>query len=205
VSEPAVFFLDTLPFDWARPEARRLHAVLAAVFPLRGPVIEMARAAGIPPAAVAWNHPMRSVWFELIDTARNRGRLRELLAEASAVSRLAAVALEDLGCAGLAGPESSGPDGPGRDVLTARDIAVALAGFYPEAVRGDLEEFGRRLLAEVCSALRHGHLVCVAERAPDGLRPVVVLDPGESLLVRPPGGTSSAEERGGGVRAVRDP
>lgn len=187
VSGAEVFFLDTLPFDWARPAARRLHAVLAAVFPLREPVIEMARAAGIAPAAVAWNHPMRSVWFELIDTARNLGRLRELLAEASAVSRLAAAALEELGCAELAGTEPPGPDGQGRDDLAAGDIAMMLAGFYPQAVPGDLEAFGRRLLAEVCSALRCGHLVCVAERAPDGLRPVVVLDPGESLLVRTDG------------------
>lgn len=174
-------FLDTLPFDWTRPEARRLHATLAAVFPFPEPVIEIARAAGVAPAAVAWNQPMRSVWHELIDTARNRDRLRELLAGAASASRLAAAALEDLGCAVPAGADTSGTDGPGLDDLTARDIAMTLAEFYPQAGRGDLEVFGRRLLGEVYGALRHGHLVCVAERAPDGPRTVVVLDPGERL------------------------
>jgi hypothetical protein len=186
-AEAEVFFLDTLPFDWTRPEARRLHAVLAGVFPFPGPVIEMARAAGVAPAAVAWDQPMRSVWFELITTARNRGRLRELLARAAAASRLAAAALEDLGCAEPAGAEPLGPDGPGMDDLTARDIAMTLAEFYPQAGPGDLEAFGRRLLAEVYGALWHGHLVCVAERAPDGPRTVAVLDPGESLLSRTDG------------------
>jgi hypothetical protein len=187
VSGEEVFFLETLPFDWTRPEARRLHAILAAVFPFPEPVIEMARAAGIPPAAVAWNQPMRSVWHGLIDTSRNRGRLRELLARAAAASRLAAAALEELGCAEPTVTEPFGPDGPGLDDLTARDIAMTLAGFYPQATPEDLEAYGRRLLAEVYNAIWHGHLVCVAERAPDGPRTVVVLDPGESLLTRTAG------------------
>jgi hypothetical protein len=187
VSGAEVSFLDTVPFDWTRPEARRLHAILAAVFPFPGPVIEMARGAGVPPAAVAWDQPMRSVWFELITTARNRGRLRELLARAAAASRLPAAALEDLGCAEPSGSELFGADGSGLEGLTAGDIAVALAGFYPQAGPGDLEVFGRRLLGEVYGALWHGHLVCVAERAPDGPRTVVVLDPGERLLSRAEG------------------
>jgi hypothetical protein len=181
VSGPEVYFLDTLPFDWTRPEARRLHAVLAAVFPFPGPVIEMARAAGVAPAAVAWDQPMGSVWHELITMARNRGRLRELLARAAAVSWLAAAALEDLGCAGPAGADPSAPAGPGLDGLTAGEIAVALSGFCPQAGAGDLEVFGRRVLGEVYGALLRGHLVCVAERGPDGPRTVLVLDPCEGL------------------------
>lgn len=180
-------FLDSLPFDWTRPEARRLHATLSAVFPFAEPVIEMARAAGVAPAAVAWDQPMGSVWFELITTARNRGRLRELLARAAAASRVAAAALEDLGCAEPSGSELLGADGAGLEGLTAGDIAVALAGFYPQAGPGDLEAFGRRLLGEVYGTLVHGHLVCVAERGPDGPRTVVVLDPGERLLSRAEG------------------
>ena len=64
---------------------------------------------------------------------------------------------------------------------------MALAGFYPQAGPGDLEAFGRRLLGEVYGTLVHGHLVCVAERGPDGPRTVVVLDPGERLLSRAEG------------------
>lgn len=176
-----MFFLDTLPFDWTRPEARRLHAVLVGVFPFPGPVIEMSRAAGVPPSAVAWNQPMDSVWHELITTARNRGRLRELLAQAAA-SRLAAAALEDLGFAEPTGTEPA-PEiaDSGLGCLTAGDIAATLADFYPQARPGDLEAYGRRLLAEVYRALWRGHLVCVAERALDGPRTVLVLDPGEIL------------------------
>jgi hypothetical protein len=179
VSGPEAFFLDTLPFDWTRPEARRLHAVLAGVFPFPEPVIEIARAAGVAPAAVAWDQPMRSVWHELITTARNRGRLRELLARAAEASRLAAAALEDLGVVEPRGADPFPPAGAGLDGLTAGEIAMALSGFCPLAGPGELEAFGRRVLGEVYCALLRGHLVCVAERGPDGPRTVLVLDPRE--------------------------
>ena len=80
-------FLDTLPFDWTRPEARELRDFLAATFFREGPVIEFALQAGISPASVAWSQPMQSVWHELITKARNQGRLRELLGQVAASGR----------------------------------------------------------------------------------------------------------------------
>lgn len=77
-------FLDTLPFDWTRSEARELRDFLAATFFREGPVVEFAVQAGISPAAVAWSQPMQSVWHELITKARNQGRLRELLGQVAA-------------------------------------------------------------------------------------------------------------------------
>jgi len=72
-------FLDALPFDWTRPEARELRDFLATTFFREGPVIEFAAQAGIRPGTVAWSQPMQSVWHELITKARNQDRLRELL------------------------------------------------------------------------------------------------------------------------------
>ena len=77
-------FLDTLPFDWTRPEARELRDFLAATFFREGPVIEFATQAGIQPGAVGWSQPMLSVWHELLSKARNQGRLRELLDQVAA-------------------------------------------------------------------------------------------------------------------------
>ena len=77
-------FLDTLPFDWARPEARELRDFLASTFFREGPVVEFAVQAGVSPATVAWSQPMQSVWHELITKARNQGRLRELLGQVAA-------------------------------------------------------------------------------------------------------------------------
>ena len=89
-------FLDTLPFDWTRPEARELRDFLAATFFLEGPVIEFAAQAGIPPGTVAWSQPMQSVWHELITKARNQSRLRELLDRVAASGDAVAVRLWEL-------------------------------------------------------------------------------------------------------------
>jgi hypothetical protein len=94
---PGAPFLDTLPFDWSRPQAGRLRDALADVFPHPGPVTEMAAGAGIPPAGIFWDQPMSSAWRDLIDAASRRGRLRELLAAAAAADLRAAAALRDLG------------------------------------------------------------------------------------------------------------
>jgi V8-like Glu-specific endopeptidase len=77
-------FLDTLPFDWTRPEARELRDFLAATFFREEPVIEFAVQAGIRPGSIAWSQPMQSVWHELITKARNQSRLRELLDQVAA-------------------------------------------------------------------------------------------------------------------------
>jgi len=88
--------LDTLPFDWTRPEARELRDFLAATFFREEPVIEFALQAGISPGAVAWSQPMQSVWHELITKARNQGRLRELLDQAAESGEGVAVRLREL-------------------------------------------------------------------------------------------------------------
>lgn len=89
-------FLDTLPFDWSRPEARELRDFLAATFFREGPVIEFAAQAGISPASVAWSQPMHSVWHELITKARNQSLLRELLEQVGSSGQGVAVRLEEL-------------------------------------------------------------------------------------------------------------
>jgi S1-C subfamily serine protease len=89
-------FLDTIPFDWTRPEARELRDFLAATFFREAPVIEFAVQAGISPGSVAWSQPMQSVWHELISKARNQNRLRELLGHVSASGEGVAVRLQEL-------------------------------------------------------------------------------------------------------------
>lgn len=72
-------FLDTLPLDFSRPESRELVRLLAETY-YREPRIEtMVRAAGISPAAVSWGQPSRDLWRDVLDKARNQGRLRVLL------------------------------------------------------------------------------------------------------------------------------
>jgi endonuclease G len=89
-------FLDTLPFDWTRPEARELRDFLAATFFREGPVVEFAMQAGIPPASVNWSQPMQSVWHELITNARNQNKLRELLVQVAASGEGVAARLREL-------------------------------------------------------------------------------------------------------------
>ena len=89
-------FLDTLPFDWTRPEARELRDFLAATFFREGPVVEFAVQAGIPPATVAWSQPMQSVWHELINQARNQDKLRGLLGQVAASGQGVAARLREL-------------------------------------------------------------------------------------------------------------
>jgi Trypsin-like peptidase domain/Effector-associated domain 1 len=72
-------FLDTLPFDWSRPEAQELRDYLADVYFHDRDVLQFAVQAGIRPATISWSQPVQSVWHELITKARNQGRLRDLL------------------------------------------------------------------------------------------------------------------------------
>jgi V8-like Glu-specific endopeptidase len=88
--------LDTLPFDWTRPEARELRDYLAATFFREGQVIEFAVQAGVPPGSIAWSQAMRSVWHDLISTARNQNRLRELLDQVAASGEGVAARLREL-------------------------------------------------------------------------------------------------------------
>lgn len=89
-------FLDTLPFDWTRPEARELRDFLSATFFREEPVIEFAIQAGIRPGTVAWSQPMQSVWHELITKARNQDRLPELLDQVAASGKAVAARLREL-------------------------------------------------------------------------------------------------------------
>jgi endonuclease G len=89
-------FLDSLPFDWTRPEARELCDFLAATFFREETVVRLARRAGIQPESVAWSRPMQSVWHDLIDMARNQARLRDLLDQAAASGEEVAERLREL-------------------------------------------------------------------------------------------------------------
>jgi V8-like Glu-specific endopeptidase len=89
-------FLDTLPFDWTRPEARELRDYLAGTYFREGPVIEFATQAGVRPATIAWSQPMQSVWHDLITKARNQNRLLELLDQVAASGEAVAGRLREL-------------------------------------------------------------------------------------------------------------
>ena len=89
-------FLETLPFDWTRPEARELRDFLAATFFREGPVVEFASQAGIPPATVNWSQPMYSVWHDLITKGRNQGRLLDLLRQVATSGDAVAARLGEL-------------------------------------------------------------------------------------------------------------
>lgn len=88
--------LDTLPFDWTRPEARELRDYLANTFFREDQVIEFAMQAGVGPGTVAWSQPMQSVWHSLITKARNQSRLRELLDQVAASGEAVAARLTEL-------------------------------------------------------------------------------------------------------------
>jgi hypothetical protein len=88
--------LDTYPFDWSRPDARRLRDALADVFPSREPVIEMIRRAGVSPGTISWDQEPWLRWHSLITEARKQERLRELLTAAAATDPRAAAALAGL-------------------------------------------------------------------------------------------------------------
>ncbi|MFD8383864.1 trypsin-like peptidase domain-containing protein [Streptomyces sp. NPDC059679] len=89
-------FLDTLPFDWSRPESRELHDFLAGIHFREGPVVEFAVRAGVKPATVAWGRPMHSVWHDLITKARNQNRLRALLEQVAENDEAVAHRLREL-------------------------------------------------------------------------------------------------------------
>lgn len=77
-------FLDTLPFDWTRPEAQELHKLLSHTYYREDRVVAFANQTGISPAVLPWNQPMWTVWRELMTKARDQNRLRELLRQVEA-------------------------------------------------------------------------------------------------------------------------
>jgi V8-like Glu-specific endopeptidase len=89
-------FLDTIPFDWSRPEARDMRDYLATTYFRAEPVIRFAVEAGVRPAAIAWSQPMQSVWHDLITQARNENRLRDLLTRVAAGDEAVGLRLAEL-------------------------------------------------------------------------------------------------------------
>ncbi|MFE9423759.1 trypsin-like peptidase domain-containing protein [Kitasatospora sp. NPDC006697] len=83
-TQRAPHLLDTFPFDWTDPGAVELRDLLASVYFRVDPVVRLARQAGIAPARIGWEKPMDEVWFELISTAAQQDRLRELLEQVAA-------------------------------------------------------------------------------------------------------------------------
>ncbi|MFD9551711.1 trypsin-like peptidase domain-containing protein [Nocardia salmonicida] len=71
--------LDTLPFDWTRPEAQELLDILARSY-YRDPEVErLVLQVGMSPADLNWSQPMVGVWHDLLSQARNQNRLRDLV------------------------------------------------------------------------------------------------------------------------------
>lgn len=73
-------FLDTVPFDYSRPEAQELIGILAEQFYHERKIVQVAQKAGLSPAYLDLDGPAVEVWFSAVGTARNHGKLRELLA-----------------------------------------------------------------------------------------------------------------------------
>lgn len=72
-------FLDTLPFDWTQPAAQELRDFLADTYFREERVVGWAQQAGVRVADLRLGRPMSLVWHNLIEVARNQGRLRPLL------------------------------------------------------------------------------------------------------------------------------
>ncbi|MGH8827479.1 MAG: trypsin-like peptidase domain-containing protein [Jiangellaceae bacterium] len=104
-------FLDTLPFDWTRPESRELRDLLANTYYKEAPVVELAQQAGISPATVAWNQPMTLVWHDLLEEARNQDKLRTLVQQLAAGPTAVAGRVAELVSAQpvIEAPKSGGP------------------------------------------------------------------------------------------------
>ncbi|MFI6999336.1 trypsin-like peptidase domain-containing protein [Nocardia sp. NPDC050175] len=135
--------LDTLPFDWARPEAGELLDILARTYYRANPVIRFTTKAGISPADIDWEQPMAQVWHELLTTARNQNRIRELLDAASRDTAIAQRVRELIGPAPIieapvdaaAEPQWHGFDDSGEleaqlfDEPSLLDVAFLARGF----------------------------------------------------------------------------
>ena len=72
-------FLDTLPFDFSRRPAQELLEFLYETYYLQPEAIGLVKTAGVKPAAIAWGGPMRLVWMDILEKARNQDALRRLL------------------------------------------------------------------------------------------------------------------------------
>jgi len=72
-------FLDTLPFDFSQRPAQELVEFLSETYYLQPEAVALVKAAGVKPASIAFGGPMRLVWSDILEKARNQDRLRTLL------------------------------------------------------------------------------------------------------------------------------
>ncbi|MEU1790564.1 trypsin-like peptidase domain-containing protein [Streptomyces sparsogenes] len=156
-------FLDTLPFDWSRPESRELLDFLAGIHFREDPVVEFAARAGVKPATIAWGRPMHSVWRDLITKARNQNRLRALLEQVAENDEAVALRLREL----------TGAD-PVVEAPAGADAGVVWKGFDDARGAWERQIFDEPTLLDV-SFMRRG-----VELAPAVARLLVALEGGRA-------------------------
>lgn len=72
-------FLDTIPFDYARPESLELRDLLAGAYRREQDITALLDKAGIPSAYIHLAQPNIYIWHDILIEARNRDALRPLL------------------------------------------------------------------------------------------------------------------------------
>src|SRR5262249_27241336 len=76
---PVTALLDTLPFDFSRPEARELRRLLAAAYRRPSAAEAIREEAGIDPGTIHFEQPMLDVWHDVLREAANQGLARALI------------------------------------------------------------------------------------------------------------------------------
>lgn len=74
-----VHFLNTLPFDFGRPESRELRDLLEQTIPRTDDVIRLLQSAGVLLGHIHLGQSPQALWSDALSTARNQNRLRPLL------------------------------------------------------------------------------------------------------------------------------
>lgn len=71
--------LDTLPFDYTRPEARELRDLLANLYYRDTDIVRLADAINFPRSEIPFRDTAQATWHDLLSEARNRTTLRTLI------------------------------------------------------------------------------------------------------------------------------
>lgn len=116
-AKAAAHFLDTLPFDYGRPESLELRDLLAGAYRREQDISALLDKTGIPSAYIQFSQPNIYVWHDILIEARNRALLRPLLENVLGDKSKSAVharlqellhtrpAIEATSSAALSGPE----------------------------------------------------------------------------------------------------
>jgi Trypsin-like peptidase domain/Effector-associated domain 1 len=84
-------FLDTFPFDWSRPQSGELLRSLLGAYPTQNEAEALIGSLAIDSFDIPWRDRMRLSWREIIQEARKRKQLRQLIDKVLADPSRAAV------------------------------------------------------------------------------------------------------------------